>query len=32
MNVYMNGITVREEADVDLIARSIYDKIQAAGR
>ena len=31
-NVYMNGITVREEADVDLVARAIHQKIQAAGR
>ena len=32
VTVNMYGLTVREEADVDLVARAIQQKIQAAGR
>jgi hypothetical protein len=32
VTVNMYGLTVREEADVDLVARAIHQKIQAAGR
>lgn len=30
--IHMNGLTVREEADVDRVAGKIYDRIRAAGR
>ena len=32
INIYMQGLTIREDADIDLLADEMYARVQAAGR